>query len=114
MPTRRLVADIVCSALGFLSGNPDDLDGDLPAPVRGPQSCVSRGGARPITVNRPLELRIRGLERMTGIEPTLLAWEPDRSWPITSVIRQLGRPGVAVIDRSSPWLIARAPERETL
>jgi hypothetical protein len=47
------------------------------------------------------------LERVTGIEPALSAWESDRSWPITSVIRQLGRPEAAVIDRSSPWLIAR-------
>ena len=47
------------------------------------------------------------VERVTGIEPALSAWESDRSWPITPVIRQLGRPGVAVVDRSSPWLIAR-------
>ena len=37
----------------------------------------------------------------------LSAWELDRLWPVTSVIRQVRRPGIAVIDRSSPWPIAR-------
>ena len=37
---------------------------------------------------------------------SLSAWELDRSWPITSVIRQLMRPGLAVIDRLLPWLIS--------
>ncbi len=61
---------------------------------------------RPGLTESPLTWAFR-VERVTGIEPALSAWESDRLWPITSVIRQLGRPGVAVIDRSSPWLIAR-------
>jgi hypothetical protein len=28
------------------------------------------------------------VERVTGIEPALSAWESDRTWPITSAIRQ--------------------------
>jgi hypothetical protein len=40
-------------------------------------------------------------------EFALSAWESDRSWPMKPLTSQTGRPGVAVIDRSSPWLIAR-------
>ncbi len=47
------------------------------------------------------------LERVTGIEPALSAWELDRSGPFRPLTWQLGIPGVAVIVRSSPWLIAR-------
>jgi hypothetical protein len=35
------------------------------------------------------------------------AWEAYRSTPLGPLTSQTGRPGVAVIDRSSPWLIAR-------
>ncbi len=39
--------------------------------------------------------------------PVLSAWESDRSRPMKALNSQLGRPAVAVVDRLSPWLIAR-------
>jgi hypothetical protein len=56
---------------------------------------------------RVSDLRIRGLERVTGIEPALSAWESDRSGPISPLTRRLGVQGVAAIVRWLPWLIAR-------
>jgi hypothetical protein len=35
------------------------------------------------------------------------AWESDRSRPMKPLNSRLGRPAVAVVDRLSPWLIAR-------
>ena len=47
------------------------------------------------------------VERVTRIELALSAWESDRSTPPGPLTSQAGRPGVSVIDRSLPWLIAR-------
>jgi hypothetical protein len=68
----------------------------LPGPIR---VCQEVGNTAPTWA--------LALERVTGIEPALSAWESDRSWPMKPLTSQTGRPGVAVIDRSSPWLIAR-------
>ena len=40
------------------------------------------------------------VERVTGIEPALSAWELDRSTPVRPLTSQLGTSGVAVVDRS--------------
>jgi hypothetical protein len=47
------------------------------------------------------------MERVTGIEPALSAWELARSTPVKSLTRQFWRSGVAVADPSWPWLTAR-------
>jgi hypothetical protein len=47
------------------------------------------------------------VERVTRIELALSAWESDRSTPLGPLTRPVGRPGVAVIEHSLPWLIAR-------
>jgi hypothetical protein len=47
------------------------------------------------------------VERVTRIELALSAWESDRSWPMKPLSSPVWRPAVAVIDRLSPWLIAR-------
>ena len=40
------------------------------------------------------------LERVTGIEPALSAWESDRSWPMKLLSSRVWRPAVAVVDCS--------------
>ena len=47
------------------------------------------------------------LERVTRIELALSAWEVERSRPLVALTSQLRLPLVAVIDPSSPWLMAR-------
>ncbi len=47
------------------------------------------------------------VERVTRIELALSARESDRSPPMKPLNSKLGRPVVAVVDRLSPWLIAR-------
>src|SRR6516165_1821112 len=47
------------------------------------------------------------LERVTGIEPAPLAWEFDRSKPLTTLTWAADAPPVTVIDRVTPWLMAR-------
>jgi Phage integrase family len=70
-----------------------------------PESGDSQGGAG--NVNRVSELRIRGLERVTGIEPALSVWELDRSCLSALLTRKPGCPGVAMSTRCPPCLIAR-------
>ena len=47
------------------------------------------------------------LERVTGIEPALSAWESVRSGLLCGLTCAAGCPRVTVIDRSSPGLMAR-------
>jgi hypothetical protein len=47
------------------------------------------------------------VERVTGIEPALSAWEAEPSCLITGLTWQLCWSGVTVADPSSPWLMAR-------
>ena len=47
------------------------------------------------------------LERVTGIEPALSAWESVPSGLLRDLICEAGGPWVAVRDRSSPGLMAR-------
>jgi hypothetical protein len=61
---------------------------------------------RPGLAVRALTCAFR-LERVTGIEPALSAWELDRSWPVAPLTSRLRRPVLPVIDRWSPCLIAR-------
>ena len=53
------------------------------------------------------ELRTQHLERVTGIEPALSAWESDRSGPLTALTCELDAPLVTVIDPVTPGLMAR-------
>jgi hypothetical protein len=47
------------------------------------------------------------LERVTGIEPALSAWEAVPSGPVTCLTCEAGCPRVTVRDPSSPGLMAR-------
>ena len=47
------------------------------------------------------------VERVTGIEPALSAWESDQSEPLTELTRATDVPRVTVMDRSTPGLMAR-------
>ena len=76
--------------LSVIRGSPENKDVVRP--------CGSQRGSRPCSTPGTSAPRI---------EPELSAWESDRSWPMKPLTSQTGRPGVAVIDRSSPRLIAR-------
>src|SRR5258708_11756099 len=52
-------------------------------------------------------LGLRGLERVTGIEPALSAWETERLHLNGRLTCRSWRPGVAVSYSLPPWLIAR-------
>jgi hypothetical protein len=47
------------------------------------------------------------LERVTGIEPALSAWESDRSSPLTALTWTSDVPLVTVMDLVTPGLMAR-------
>ena len=47
------------------------------------------------------------LERVTGIEPALSAWESDRLGPLTALTWALDAPLVTVMDSVTPGLMAR-------
>ena len=47
------------------------------------------------------------LERVTRIELALSAWEAEQLRLLRALTCQYLRSGVAVIDSSSPWLMAR-------
>jgi hypothetical protein len=47
------------------------------------------------------------VERVTGIEPALSAWESVPSGLLSGLTCGAGCPRVTVTDRSSPWLMAR-------
>jgi hypothetical protein len=47
------------------------------------------------------------MERVTGIEPALSAWESDRSGPLTAMTWAPNAPLVTVIDPATPRLMAR-------
>ena len=53
------------------------------------------------------ELERHCLERLTGIEPALSAWESDRSGSLTALIWGSDAPPVAVMDRVTLGLMAR-------
>jgi len=73
----------------------------------------SRGGLilrRRMTVtpqHEPVPYRALVLVPAVGGQCGLSARESDRSGPLTPLTRQLRIPGVVVIVRSPPWLIAR-------
>ena len=46
------------------------------------------------------------MERVTGIEPALSAWESDRSGPLTDLTWASDTPLVTVVDRAIPGLMA--------
>jgi hypothetical protein len=58
-------------------------------------------------VSRPLELGTQHMERVTGIEPALSAWESDRSGPLTTLTWASDAPLVTVMDPGTPGLMAR-------
>jgi hypothetical protein len=47
------------------------------------------------------------VERVTGIEPALSAWESDRLGPLTALTWALDAPLVTVMDSVTPGLMAR-------
>jgi hypothetical protein len=47
------------------------------------------------------------LERVTGIEPALSAWESDRSGPLTAMTWAAEAPVVTVMNPVTPGLMAR-------
>ena len=53
------------------------------------------------------ELGRHYLERVTGIEPALSAWESDRSGLLTALTWATDAPLVTVIDPMTPQLMAR-------
>jgi hypothetical protein len=53
------------------------------------------------------ELGIQHVERVTGIEPALSAWESDRSEPLTALSWAVDAPLVTVMDPAIPGLMAR-------
>jgi hypothetical protein len=53
------------------------------------------------------ELGRHHLERVTGIEPALSAWESDRSEPLTTLTWRADAPLVTVMNPMTPWLMAR-------
>ena len=53
------------------------------------------------------ELGRHCLERVTGIEPALSAWESDRLGPLTALTWALDAPLVTVTDSVTPGLMAR-------
>jgi hypothetical protein len=59
-----------------------------------------------MTDKRP-ELGRNCLERVTGIEPALSAWESDRSGRLTGLTWASDAPLVTVIDPMTPRLMAR-------
>jgi hypothetical protein len=56
--------------------------------------------ACPLTLGSPVE-------RVTGIEPALSAWESDRSECLTGLAWASGAPLVTVMDSVTPGLMAR-------
>ena len=59
-----------------------------------------------MTDKRP-ELGRNCLERVTGIEPALSAWESDRSGPLTALSWACNPPPVTATERMAPRLMAR-------
>ena len=57
--------------------------------------------------SRPIELGTQHMERVTGIEPALSAWESDRSGPLTGLTWAADAPLVTVMDPVTPGLMAR-------
>jgi hypothetical protein len=57
--------------------------------------------------DKQLELGRHCLERVTGIEPALSAWESDQSEPLTALTWATDVPRVTVMGRSTPGLMAR-------
>jgi hypothetical protein len=57
--------------------------------------------------DKPLELGTCDVERVTGIEPALSAWESDRFRPLTALIWASDRPLVTVMGLVTPGLMAR-------
>ena len=57
---------------------------------------------------RPSELGTQRVERVTGIEPALSAWESDRFGPLIALTWALDAPLVTVMHPATPGLMARA------
>ena len=92
-------------ALGHASAHlrlevPGQVPGQLARSGHAARSQATRG-ARLATVNRVPELRIRGLERVTGIEPALSAWESVPSGPVRCPDL---RDGLSASDRERPFV----------
>src|SRR5215470_4583843 len=68
---------------------------------------TSHREAQAIMVDGSCELGICCVERVTGIEPALSAWESDRSKPLTALSWASDAPLVTVIDSATPGLMAR-------
>jgi hypothetical protein len=68
--------------------------------LRGPDGPGARDQREPLTWGFTLE-------RVTGIEPALSAWESDRSGPLTALTWATDAPRVTVIDPMTPRLMAR-------
>jgi hypothetical protein len=63
-----------------------------------------------MTADKQPELGRHCLERVTGIEPALSAWESDRLGLLTALTWALDAPLVTVIDPATPGLMARGPD----
>jgi hypothetical protein len=57
--------------------------------------------------HRPSELGSQYVERVTGIEPALSAWETNRSGPLTALTWTSDIPLVTATDPVTPGLMAR-------
>jgi hypothetical protein len=78
-----------------------------------PQANGTRGHEAPITIKAQAREAVLTwaftLERVTGIEPALSAWETNRSEPLTALSWAVDAPLVTVIDPATPRLMARGP-----
>src|SRR5262249_1439371 len=63
--------------------------------------------ARAIMADRLSDLGTQPVERVTGIEPALSAWESDRSGPLTALTWATDVPLVTVMHPAAPGLMAR-------
>ena len=64
-------------------------------------------GVLPIMAGRRPGLGTQHVERVTGIEPALSAWESVRSGPLTALSWAVDAPLVTVMDPVTPGLMAR-------
>jgi hypothetical protein len=83
--------------------------GTLADRARSGHAAVPRGrnGEAAIMTDKRPELGRNCLERVTGIEPALSAWESDRSRPLTALTWATEAPLLTVIAPMTPRLMAR-------
>src|SRR5215475_2461047 len=77
------------------------------SPAAGAQTSKGRERELAIMPGRQLELGTHAVERVTGIEPALSAWESHRSGSLTALTWASDTPLTTVVDRAVPELMAR-------